>query len=140
MSFLSPFEGSDASRCGWPPMSQVAPRTPFAAFLRVARAAGGLATDDVLAAFLPLARCVAGWHATGLVAASLQPEALHFDARGALRMNDEVGVATRANPLEIERLQHPIVSALHVVGRHPAGAQYENPLDRLVIGDPRTLG
>ncbi len=91
--------------------------TRLAEFIRRASDAGGLQTDDVLAAFLPLARRVADWHEQGLVAPPLRAAALWADDNNALGLRDGAGIAGADRRDVIAALQRPPVSGLQVVGR-----------------------
>jgi len=78
--------------------------------------AAGLQTDDVLAAVLPLFRQVAEWHEQGLVAPLDGPGNLTLSEDGALHCTGTPS-APELNAAQIERLQRPVVSALHVIGQ-----------------------
>ena len=113
----------------------------------------GLQTDDVLAAVLPLFRQVAAMHEEQRVAP--------LEGLSALTVNEEGGLALNAASLppssnlgRIEKLQRPVVSALHVIGRarvtsdDQTGIQYSNlevsdgeaELNTCKVPDPAYMG
>jgi predicted DNA-binding WGR domain protein len=104
----------------------------FAEFLDRASHEGGLQTDDVLGAFLPLARTIAQWHEQAQVAPPLSLHALQFDAGSGLSFRNPLPTAGSLNKPAIEALQKPIVSGLQVIGRgritsdDEEGSSYQN--------------
>jgi predicted DNA-binding WGR domain protein len=110
-------------------------------FLERASDAGGLQTDDVLVAFVPLARLVAKWHEEGQVAPQLELQSLELDADGSLRLTHAAPARPLQNKSAVEALQRPAVTGLQVVGRasitsdDEAGFEYDR-LDVLDWGQP----
>jgi predicted DNA-binding WGR domain protein len=119
-------------------MSDATLPPPFLAFLKRGIAAGGFATDDALAALLPLFEQVAAAHHQELVAP--------LDGLSSLQVEDTVLAldpaalrASRKNPVRIEALQKPAATALDVVGesRRTSDIDAGTLDDRdLRIGDP----
>lgn len=85
-------------------------------FMQRASAAGGLQTDDLLAACLPLLRVVAGWHEQDRVALRIHPDVIDANELGVLELRSIETTAGTRNVAAIEALQHPIMSGLQVVG------------------------
>jgi len=88
----------------------------FEEFLEQTNAAGGLQTEDVLTAFLPLARLISQWHEEGRVAPPLTWEALEIREGGSLALRSPVSAAPTINRGPVEALQKPAVTGLQVVG------------------------
>jgi predicted DNA-binding WGR domain protein len=88
----------------------------FEEFLDQTNAAGGLQTEDVLTAFLPLARVVSQWHEEGRVAPPLDWEALDIREDGSLALRSAVSAEPSINRSAVEALQRPAVTGLQVVG------------------------
>jgi len=89
--------------------------TPFQAFLASGLARGGFATDDVLAAVLPLMRQACEAHAQGLVAPLERLAALTV-REGALCFDAAAGHPARHNPAAIESRQKSLTTAVEVRG------------------------
>ena len=87
----------------------------FLAFLRRGNEAGGFATDDVLAAVLPLLDQVAAAHEQGNVAPLDGVAAVRVE-EGGLRVDDAGFHAPRKNIVRIEALQRPAATAVEIVG------------------------
>lgn len=87
----------------------------FKDFLQKASHAGGLQTDDLLAAILPLLRNVADFHERDEVAARIHPDAIDVADSGALTLRAGAA-AVRRNSSAVEALQRPVISGLQVVG------------------------
>ena len=115
----------------------------FAEFLDQASNEGGLQTDDVLTAFLPLARTVAQWHEQGQVAPPLVTTALQVESTGAVSFRHPTPTAGSQNKAAVEALQKPTVSGLQVIGRSriisddEEGSSHQN-LDVADAGAPIT--
>src|SRR5262245_37414131 len=88
----------------------------FEEFLEQTNAAGGLQTEDVLTAFLPLARVISQWHEEGRVAPPLTWEALEIRQDGSLALRSAVSAEPSLNRSAVEALQKPAVTGLQVVG------------------------
>lgn len=110
-------------------------------FLQRASDAGGLQTDDVLLAFVPLARVVAKWHEEGRVAPTFDLQSLEVDAAGSLRFTHPNPANNVLNKAAVEALLRPTVTGLQVVGQaritsdDDAGFDYQR-LDVLNWGQP----
>src|SRR3954469_8184954 len=117
-------------------MSEAPP--PFLAFLRRGSDGGGFGTDDVLAAMLPLFEQVAAAHQRGQVAP--------LDGLGSLLVEDaQLKIdptqwrAPRKNPVRVEALQRPVVTALEVVGESRRMAEVDRGTleqENLAIAEP----
>src|SRR5687767_8094472 len=88
---------------------------PFLVFLRRGNEAGGFATDDVLAAILPLIQQIAAAHERGMVAPLDGIDALRVE-EGRLRLEESAFHSPCRNIVRIEALQKPAATALEIVG------------------------
>jgi predicted DNA-binding WGR domain protein len=104
-------------------------------FLERASTAGGLHTDDVLTAMLPLFRQLASWHADELVAPSLTLRDLEVNDRGGLFTIATHGVRPTRSIDAVERIQRPFTSALNVVGQSRVTSDQMTHVDDLQVGD-----
>src|SRR5262245_26166543 len=89
----------------------------FEEFLDQTNAAGGLQTEDVLNAFLPLARVISQWHDEGRVAPPLDWQVLEIREDGSLAFRSPVAAKPSINKSAVDALQRPAVTGLQVVGR-----------------------
>jgi predicted DNA-binding WGR domain protein len=94
----------------------MAERAPLLQLLDTALDRGGLQTDDVLAVIGPLLREVVTLHENGLVAALDGPYAYAVNEGGTLTLRRPQGTHPVSNRPELERLQVPVSSVLHLVG------------------------
>ena len=94
----------------------MAERAPLLQLLDSALDRGGLQTDDVLAVIGPLLREVVTLHENGLVAALDGPYAYAVNEGGTLTLRRPQGTHPVSNRPELERLQVPVSSVLHLVG------------------------
>jgi len=94
----------------------VAERAPLLQLLDSALERGGLQTDDVIAVIGPLLREVAALHENGLVALLDGPYAYEVSEGGTLTLKRPQGTHPVSNRPELERLQVPVSSVLHLVG------------------------
>ncbi len=88
---------------------------PFLTFLEAGVAQGGFATDDVLAALLPLLKQVLAVHEAGLVAPLEGVQDLLIAAQGHLMFAPARVNSPEKNPGRIEALQSPVSHAVEVV-------------------------
>ena len=116
---------------------------PFIEFLQRGSEAGGLQTDDVLTAMLPLMRRIASLHERSRVAHLRGPATIVANERGELALIDPIGLEPTLQLSRIEALQKPPASALHVVGHArvtsdaDTGTEYTN-LEVIAEGVPLT--
>ena len=89
--------------------------TPFQEFLRAAEERGGLQTDDVLAAFLPLCRAVVAAHEGGRVA-PLRGVRQIIVAGGELGFDSTFAAKPERNNSKLNALLAPVSGAVEVVG------------------------
>lgn len=81
------------------------------------RERGGLETDDVLAALLPLFRQVADCHEHGLVAPLRGIEALKADDQFRVGFDPDLATQPERNDAQVEAIERTAPRALEVVGR-----------------------
>jgi len=94
----------------------MAERAPLLQLLDSALDRGGLQTDDVIAVLVPLLREVVTLHENGLVAVLDGPYAYALTEGGTLTLKRPQGTHPVSNRPELERLQAPVSSVLHLVG------------------------
>ena len=88
----------------------------------------GLQMDDVLASTLPLFRQVAAWHEQSLVAPLAAPGNLGLSEDGALICSATPHLPA-INLSQIEMLQRPAASALHIIGQTRVTSDDESGTD-----------
>ena len=91
---------------------------PFRQLLARVAEAGGLETDDALAALLPLMRQVLAVHEAGRVAPLRGVTALQVDVRNTLGFDPALAVPPQTNAGKVAALQVPVSAAMEVVGRY----------------------
>ena len=90
---------------------------PFQQLLTAALEQGGLETDDVLAALLPLMRRVLATHGEGRVAPLRGLGALSCDPNGQVIFDPAVVAVPQRQTSRVEQLQETLSRAVEVIGR-----------------------